>query len=128
MREIKYRAWDKIEKKMYMDVHMQYDGRPNDMHARSFGEVLTEPIEDEYPFSGEKRYVPIQYTGLKDKNGDGVEVYEGDILKNINMVYPITVETCNGYRFMFGSYQLRKSNLINGEVIGNIYENPELLK
>ena len=70
----------------------------------------------------------MQYTGLKDKNG--VEIYEGDICRYKNDgSYWVGMVRYNHCSYMFSSD--RGQNLIytlDREVIGNIHENPELLK
>ena len=75
----------------------------------------------------------MQYTGLKDKNGK--EIYEGDVVKaDIDGATYITYweEKEIGFRFR-QSNDLNEPYLTVGlpiddiEIIGNIYENPELL-
>ena len=76
----------------------------------------------------------LQYTGLKDKRGK--EIYEGDILKcpqplDDNLFEVGHVYWCSdsaGYYVETNLSNDELSAFTDGEVIGNIYENPELLK
>lgn len=88
-----------------------------------------------------KDIVLMQYTGLKDKNG--VEIYDGDVVKAI---YEDIEESTHLVAWDYGSFSYPAFDLVgwvgqaNGfsdaiesgsytlEVIGNIYENPELLE
>ena len=123
MREIKFRVWDRGEKLM---------GNVNWLCPRD-----REVFKVRGWFGGEDKeligsqFELMQYTGLKDKNGK--EIYEGDIVFCEDGEFS---KTCKiewdevGARF-FGiaiedddSYEMQE---IYGEIIGNIYKNPELL-
>lgn len=119
MREIKFRAWDKINKEMFNVESINFQER------RVYRDVVSYRDFNDIEL--------IQYTGLKDKNEK--EIYEGDILSNGNNEKPYKVIFENGsYRAEFeGDFDEYSFDLIDivaqgCEVVGNIYENPELLK
>lgn len=74
---------------------------------------------------GIEDYIIMQWTGLKDKNGK--EIYEGDVLKDSYSTFKVF--------FSYGSFRFEKlqiddfaePSLKRLEIIGNIYEHPELL-
>jgi uncharacterized phage protein (TIGR01671 family) len=77
-----------------------------------------------------------QFTGLLDKNGK--EIYEGDVLQvAANNCYEITFANKDEDQEIIAAFCLRKGerefgidtfSIREGKIIGNIYENPELLK
>jgi uncharacterized phage protein (TIGR01671 family) len=119
MREIKFRFWAP-DKRMIED----HTGWIEDIG-------INEAIEASRDYG----YTLMQFTGLKDKNGK--EIYEGDIVKQEKWVSVGKYEPCIGViRYRSAEFTVdcaadwEGSNAdINGnaEVIGNIYENPELL-
>ena len=114
-REIRFRAWN--------GRFMEHGG----FYVHATGEIQKESALGDVSSGCHL----MQYTGLKDK--DGVEIYEGDIIKAPGE-YPAEIG------FKFGTFILRHISHkgMNGtsisdvatdryEVIGNIYSNPELL-
>ena len=113
MREIKFRAWDKHYKR-FRDI------------------VLSSPISALNNNEIDERFELTQYTGLKDKNRK--EIYEGDIVQftdNYNTDIPphIGVVKFNNASFYITDdvYSCYRWIDINVEIIGNVYENSELI-
>ena len=132
MREIKFRAWLKEDKKMvnvetmdFADKSMQYLEKSEIVNAYLLRRVIFDDIE------------LMQYTGLKDKNG--AEIYDGDIvlveLSGTSTWYKTVVKFKEGafiaslidgedYFYIFN----RGFDSNDFEILGNIYENKNLLE
>jgi U3 small nucleolar ribonucleoprotein component len=119
MREIKFRAWgaknplESNEKEMDYNPIIPYDWSLNDV----FSDIDK---------------VFMQYTGLKDKNGK--EIYEGDVIRSIHWFGDMDESECLTEVKMPDIFILLEGGKDQGvdrstiEVIGNIYENPELIE
>lgn len=130
MRDIRFRAWDKENKLMIKNVGFQYGDTGLTVLLE---QVMIPPDGSDFEYHHGirgSRCELMQYTGLKDKNGK--EIYEGDIVeteylkqKQVRVVEwgevsdsEYDCDIAYGFVFGFGDHQ----------VIGNIYENPDLLK
>ena len=123
----KFRAWTEEGKVMYYDV---YPFKDNTL-LLSYDEISF----DEVPASD---FILMQSTGLKDKNGK--EIFEGDIVKYKSGCNTYTEVVAYDKNFAGFGVKDAKANVVftfweiaedisltSLEVIGNIYENPELL-
>ena len=134
MREIKFRAWDKENKERLIVRAVSFESFKNKQKivaiicehedGREKSPMTDEQVEH---FKDVEKFELMQFTGLKDKNGK--EIYEGDILKctttnNHGFIDEVIFESltfCLSGDFVF-------DELKEFEVVGNKFENPELLK
>ena len=122
MREIKFRAWHK-EKKIMGEV-LGIDI----LHKEIF---FSNEDVDCYEHTDFKDIELMEYTGLKDKNNK--EIYEGDIVTLHNSKYKVIFNSKEaGFVLRDDEFEMNipftNNNNKRMEIIGNIYENPELLK
>ena len=119
-REIKFRAWITNLSIPFMAVQ----GEPDIETLGSFF----------HHYCGSEQEKLMQFTGLKDQKGN--DIYEGDILKNPSGKKDIVIWFGNGF-YGKSKHSHDKNRIIsnplcfdyleNKEIIGNIYENPDLL-
>lgn len=137
MRELKFRAWFE-EKPIWCNQMFYSDEEPAGL-GDWFSEVQIE----------QENVIIMQYTGLKDKHGK--EIYEGNVVKvqdpiethtsHNSIVYfdsegarinyhPVhkKIDKCFVLRQLSDYLDIREQDNPTCEIIGNIYENPELLK
>ena len=113
-RDIKFRAWDKKNKVWMLNIeHMKVCEHLQ--RNFSFSEVLL----------NSHMFIPMQYTGLKDKNGK--EIYENDIVlckvNGISNIYAVSYREC--YFYPFGERVPTNYAGTELEILGNIHEATE---
>ncbi len=121
MREIKFRIWDKRDEESVMSYD---DGH---FYVTAIGEVHC--VNDD--ISIHKDVVLMQYTEFKDV--DGKEIYEGDILRIYDEEDNEDFSWVDDVSFLCGGFFSGDEDLVGNihfraRVIGNIYENPELIQ
>lgn len=138
MRDIKFRVWDKYKKQMYPISSIDYDIFSQEIRIIAVGHRNGMCTSYNKNHNSEKCDITalelMQYTGLHDKNGK--EIYEGDIVKvdNIDLaiIYFDDDRMAWGIKpineFYFDSPLLSENISLELRVIGNIYDNSDLLK
>jgi uncharacterized phage protein (TIGR01671 family) len=127
-REIKFRGKSiKTNKWVYGDLIHTPENKKRIIWFEPKGEIPLDVDYDSFNEIVESGSVG-QFTGLTDKNGK--EIYEGDVLlfegyPNESIIFD---EGSFGYKGIYGFNSLSETNLSIAEVIGNIYETPELLQ
>ena len=115
---MRFRAWDTFDEEMVNDIFFSWQ----DCGYESLNECLSD-----------ERWKFMQSTGMFDKND--VEIFEGDVVRfhtpqltTIGVVVFNRHEACFKVRNDFGGHWVTVFHTRYFEVIGNIYQNPELLE
>lgn len=132
MRELKFRVWDKETEQMFTFAEIDSIDFTDDFitFRKNNKNSIAEYLQDF------KNIELMQYTGLQDKNG--IEIFEGDIVMHMGSLYTPVYE-----RAIYMAYDVKQFNFNNKEpitqfnciwrddgceIVGNIYENKELLQ
>jgi uncharacterized phage protein (TIGR01671 family) len=135
MREIKFRAW--VRDIMVDVTNVDFDDKYIMWFDNQYDRSL--PPNKLYDTDSLENATLMQYTGLKDKNGK--EIYEGDVVnvwgQSSNIASVGFLQGCFTLNWnddsntdLLGWYSFKRSvssDPKDFEIIGNIYENPELL-
>ena len=131
----KFRAWDLIDNRMRYDIGViEFNGINKNVSALSFNFALDDTGYGEVDNSYSEYYDAncfelMQSTGLKDMNG--TEIYEGDIVENSYKEIGFIKNSYDAFCFNRKERNFYLSGIGAGrpfKILGNIYENPELLE
>lgn len=117
-REIRFRAWNKVWGMIISNEIYQLNIDETGIHTIYWVNTTTDGEEHKEVWENPEDFILMQYTGLKDKNGK--KIFEGDILQGkYNGVVEWITENA---RYAWSGFYY------DSEVIGNIYQNPELIE
>lgn len=122
MKNIKFRIWNDDTKEWMTGSSKGIGGA----QALGYASFLSEAVFPDYGAAYKDIFVE-QYTGLKDRNGK--EVYEGDLVANGTLTGIVEYKVDDFCAWTVGA-TTNGTVLLSGSwtVIGNVHENPELLK
>jgi len=124
---LKFRVWSVNDRRFIKSIYHDHADCYIFINAMYGNPVILSKYGDEVELD-EKDYVIQQYTGLKDKNGN--EIFEGDVIRGMHNFGPAGFHLTNcsiSWSNELG-YQWNYWDISTIEVIGNIFDNQELLK
>ncbi|WP_249629108.1 YopX family protein [Streptococcus uberis] len=135
---IKFRAWDKVAKVMIYHIEQTYDGLGDFQENENIEDYVSDISFGCFAdWLENDQFVIMQSTGLFDKNG--VEIFDGDVVRigtlettPIGAVEFDKSNACfiipNNKKYVFGGEYVTRFHAKYFEVVGNIYENHDLLE
>jgi hypothetical protein len=133
--ELKVRVWDNQQQKFFRPIYDASNGNLDELLISLKGDLIRHRITEngneilEHESCFPNRFVKSMFTGLKDKNGK--EIYCGDIVQHDAWEYPFEIFYDSEKARFVCKLKTGLSQYIDYErikVIGNIYENKNLLK
>ena len=132
MRNLKFRTWDKLQKQIFEVTKIDFKAIERNVYGYITYKSILGQIDTNLSFRSFDDIELMQYSGLKDCNNK--EIYEGDIVKYISDFYRVKfidgafiLENLKDKTFLLSFFENPKTAGIC-VVVGNIYENKELLK
>ncbi len=120
----KFRAWDKEKEMMNFCLSLFFQ-----KHGNAMFKIIMDLTEYDLGSVDQEtqRHILMQCTGLKDKNGK--LIYEGDVVIDDKMgVSEVRYLNASYVVYKGAHFVIGEKRAINSEVIGNIWENPELIE